>query len=255
MRSVTQLTLTQPCPESWAAMTPAATGRHCAACVKTVVDFSHMADAEILEYLARAGRDSICGRVRPAQLARPLQPVLPPPPTRWRTWLAALAAVWGLRESLGTAAPAQAPMEQRAAPALDLRPAQRRDSERLAPTLAVVTGTVVDASTGEAVAGATVLIHGTNIATAANAAGQFSLAIPAGRRADVALTIDIKSVGYEMQSKTLADFAGHQPLRIELPADTRMLGGMGVIVTPLQMPPATRPLHPLYGWLTRPFRS
>ncbi|MEJ7662873.1 MAG: hypothetical protein WKG07_26620 [Hymenobacter sp.] len=69
----------QPCPESWAAMTPTATGRHCAACAKTVVDFSRMSDGEILAFLARHASahspGKLCGRVAAPQLGRPLQPL------------------------------------------------------------------------------------------------------------------------------------------------------------------------------------
>ena len=46
-RSLT-LTIPEPCHESWATMTPAAQGRHCAACAKTVVDFSRMTDAQVV---------------------------------------------------------------------------------------------------------------------------------------------------------------------------------------------------------------
>ena len=53
-------------------MTPAGPGRHCAACAKTVVDFTQQTDAEILAYLARA-KGTSCGRIRADQLVRPLQ--------------------------------------------------------------------------------------------------------------------------------------------------------------------------------------
>lgn len=260
--TLVQLTIAQPCSESWAAMTPTATGRHCAACAKTVIDFTHLSDAEILEQLARAGRGGACGRFRAGQLQRPLQPVVVPPAARWRAWLAAAAAVWGLRESAGVAARAQVPTEQRAVPApaawQDMR---RNDYEGAGPAPAVVRGIVVDAATGEALPGVSVLIHGTTIGTATNMAGEFSLTIPADRRADASLTIDIIYLGYDRQTKSLADFAAGQPLRLQMALDTRVLGGIGmeVVVAPLKMPPA--PWHPrrFYYWskywLTRPFRS
>jgi hypothetical protein len=52
-------------------MTPASGGRHCAACQKTVVDFTQKTDAEILAALRQAAGQT-CGRLRPDQVGRPL---------------------------------------------------------------------------------------------------------------------------------------------------------------------------------------
>ena len=115
MRTTTTLHIPQPCPESWAAMSPTGTGRHCAACAKTVVDFTLKTDAEILAYLARAGNSRTCGRFAAGQLERPLQRAASAAPTaRWRAWLAAAVAVWGLREGFTFNAQAQAATEWRA---------------------------------------------------------------------------------------------------------------------------------------------
>ena len=115
MRPTTSLTIPQPCPESWAAMSPTATGRHCAACAQTVVDFTLKTDAEILAHLAGAASGRTCGRFAAGQLERPLQRAAPAAPTaRWRAWLAAAVAVWAVREGISAEAKAQAPTEWRA---------------------------------------------------------------------------------------------------------------------------------------------
>ena len=109
MRPPVSLTVPQPCSQSWAAITPATAGRHCAACEKTVVDFTLKTDAEILAYLAGAARGRTCGRFAAGQLERPLQrAVLAAPSGHWRAWVAAAVAVWGLREGNSAAAHAQA---------------------------------------------------------------------------------------------------------------------------------------------------
>lgn len=66
-----KLNIPQPCNESWHQMTPAARGRHCASCQKTVVDFSNSTDATILAYFKSANQ-SVCGRFKNEQLDRPL---------------------------------------------------------------------------------------------------------------------------------------------------------------------------------------
>ena len=115
MRQPVSLTIPQPCHQSWAAMTPTTAGRHCAACEKTVVDFTLKTDAEILAFLAGAVSGRTCGRFAAGQLERPLQRAVLAAPTRWRAWLAAAVAVWGLREGSSAAAHAQAaPAEWRA---------------------------------------------------------------------------------------------------------------------------------------------
>ena len=90
-------------------MTPTTAGRHCAACEKTVVDFTLKTDAEILAFLAGAVSGRTCGRFAAGQLERPLQRAAPAAPNgRWRAWLAAAVAVWGLREGNSLATHAQA---------------------------------------------------------------------------------------------------------------------------------------------------
>ena len=53
-------------------MTPNGCGRFCAACQKTVIDFTVMTDAEILD-IFRNSETIPCGRFFPEQLNRPLQ--------------------------------------------------------------------------------------------------------------------------------------------------------------------------------------
>jgi len=52
-------------------MQPAEKGRHCAACQKTVVDFTMMSDAEVIRHLAHSG-PNVCGRLAPDQVNRTL---------------------------------------------------------------------------------------------------------------------------------------------------------------------------------------
>ena len=79
-----------PCHEDWSAMQPEEQGRHCAACQKTVVDFTAMSDAQVVAYMSRAG-SQVCGRFAPDQLGRKLEEPAPVKRNRWVGWQLVLA--------------------------------------------------------------------------------------------------------------------------------------------------------------------
>jgi CarboxypepD_reg-like domain len=79
-----------PCTEDWNNMTPNQSGKFCASCQKTVVDFSRMSDAEIFNYFANFSGDT-CGRFTEKQLTAPLNaPMIGKPQNRWAWALSAL---------------------------------------------------------------------------------------------------------------------------------------------------------------------
>lgn len=228
-------------------MTPAAQGRHCAVCNKVVLDFTQKTDAEILAALRHASAP--CGRFRPEQLGRPLMPPAVPAP-RWRAWLAAAVALWGLREAAGNNAVAQQPASAQAQP-LHKAAAFPRPSEADVPTSSensVLRGRVVDASTGEGLPGVTVLAVGTTSGVSTAADGTFELRVPAE-----ASELSFSFIGYVSQRMALP--ASGEAVNIILAVDAHELAGEVVIAGGLQ----TRqpwPWHPraFWSWATRPFR-
>ena len=68
-----QLTIADPCHESWDQMTAAEQGRFCASCQKQVVDFSSMSDSQLAAFFKRPGGDSVCGRFFQDQLDRDIE--------------------------------------------------------------------------------------------------------------------------------------------------------------------------------------
>jgi hypothetical protein len=266
MPGSTTIRIPQPCSESWAAMTPTATGRHCAACQKTVVDFTLKTDAEILAYLARAAGARTCGRFAAGQLERPLQRAAPAAPTtRWRAWLAAAVAVWGLRETVGITAQAQTKMaiqrkmgEAKAIP--EHRQAQLNPDEVQLP-FRVLWGVVQDTA-GRAMPGATVLLKGTTIGTSTAADGRFELAVPV-QAAGKLCEVQVSYIGYLPQTITLEATSEENPtiLSVKLVEQAMMLGGVvPAMVIETKAYTAQPWWHPssLYYrskyWLTRPFR-
>jgi hypothetical protein len=81
-----QISIPEPCAQAWDDMRPVQGGRHCTHCQKTVVDFTHMTDAQLIEYLRK--HPYSCGRLRPEQLEIPLRQ----PPAQRYPWLKRIAA-------------------------------------------------------------------------------------------------------------------------------------------------------------------
>ena len=70
MKPTIKIQIPEPCSQSWDEMTPETGGRHCAACAKTVTDFTRMNDAQILELLHNSAGG--CGRFNTDQVNRDL---------------------------------------------------------------------------------------------------------------------------------------------------------------------------------------
>lgn len=254
----TTLRIANPCHESWAAMTPTSTGRHCAACQKTVVDFSQKTDAEILAALRQAAGET-CGRLRADQLHRPL--VVPTTAPRWRAWLgAALAAGSVLSASKASAQASSRHTSGRPASVASQPTNRANDIVTGAPMLlldnepAVLRGTVIDSTSHDPIPGVSVLIKGTTTVVSTDASGAFSLSAAAG---SAPVHLVFSSIGYISEERAVMP---GQPISVALAADTRMLGGLEVVVVGgiAQRP---WPWHPRRFfnwskyWITRPFRG
>ena len=68
MRSPINISIPEPCGESWHRMTPVPGGRHCDVCEKCIVDFTQSSDKEIWKAYQKEGE--ICGQFRADQLNR-----------------------------------------------------------------------------------------------------------------------------------------------------------------------------------------
>ena len=159
----------QPCAESWAAMTPDDTGRHCASCAKTVVDFSQKSTTEIMAYLAQPGHEKACGRFRAGQVSQ-----LP----RLISWQAAprLAASLAVVLTLTHCTP-DAPV---AVPTEAKVTAAAQDGQ-------LVRGRVLDRTSRQPLAGALIICEADTLCRTRTAAdGSFALVVPS-RLADTKL--------------------------------------------------------------------
>ncbi|RSK46554.1 carboxypeptidase-like regulatory domain-containing protein [Hymenobacter perfusus] len=209
------VTIPQPCHESWAAMTPAAQGRHCAACDKVVVDFTRLTDAEVVAYLSQTNGRS-CGRFRAEQLSRPLRVTADAPVSR--RWLAAALAVLGL----GVAGPAgaqtksTAPQEQRQLPS-EAAVSTATAADR------IIRGRVTYAGSGEGLPGVTVLLKGTTIGVSTNSDGTFELPLPDS--VDYEQLVLFTTVGFISEEHKLGSLLT-KPGSIAIQLDTDVKGGL-----------------------------
>jgi hypothetical protein len=250
-------------------MTPTANGRHCAACQKTVVDFTWKTDAEILAYLASASGET-CGRLRSDQQNRALvaAPAAASPAPRWRAWLATALALWGTRESAGLGAAAHAAP----APSAHHSPGK---AQRHRPAAKLLQGVVRNAATHEPLAGVAVFLKGENRSATTDSSGHFSLRLPAGRPS-ARRRLVLHRAGYLSRQLPLAAApstvqlalhpdpaaAGVEVVAVQWKREERMISGAvtwPVVAAeqapvPPATPPATVPTHGFFYWLTRPFR-
>lgn len=212
----TSIRIPEPCAESWAAMTPTGLGRHCAACQKTVVDFTQKTDAEILAYLAGATGET-CGRLSSDQQNRPLRPDMPNrPAARWRAWLALALAAWGLRAS-----PAAAADKQPASATSAVQPRKKAGTRPL-PAPKLLHGTVRDAATQEPLAGVAVFLKGENRSATTDSAGRFRLRLPA-RRPRTGRALILHYAGYQSEN-VLVPASPSAALQLVLQADPAAAG-------------------------------
>lgn len=229
-----RITIPEPCAESWAFMTPAEQGRHCAACTKTVIDFSRLTDAEVLAYLSRVKGPS-CGRFRAEQLNRPLREA----PVAWapQRWAAAALAVLGL----GAAAPAvaQQPLPQTLTQQTMTMGMVATNTPPVLPDR-VMRGRVT-ATSGQGLSGVTVLVEGTQHGTSTRADGSYELELPVGMSA---ARLVFSSIGFKTTT-----ISSSQAEMVSLEASYDML--MGLVVTKSGHWYTPRGL---WQRLTRPFR-
>lgn len=66
-------TIPEPCDKNWNEMMPEGNGRFCGSCEKSVVDFTHMPDFSIVNYLENHKHEKVCGRFTKPQLERVYQ--------------------------------------------------------------------------------------------------------------------------------------------------------------------------------------
>ncbi|MBK7883748.1 MAG: hypothetical protein IPJ81_08070 [Chitinophagaceae bacterium] len=177
-----QISIPEPCHESWQLMTPTEKGRFCSACAKEVIDFSKMTDDEVLNYFTKKTTADVCGRVLPGQLNRNIaKPVTIAQKVTWY-WKYLVAAVL-----LFTKVPAKA--QNSKVGEISTTPTNQQTCNTTRGTIAVkpavkdtavneiYKGKIVDAN-GKGIPGATIKkLTETGVGVITDTAGNFIIAI------------------------------------------------------------------------------
>ncbi len=166
-----KISIPKPCSENWNQMTPTQKGAFCQSCSKEVLDFTNTSKTELARKLDTD--QNICGRFKPEQLNTPL-------PSITRSNFKRNAALLGFTSVLAMAIPTVA-----TAQSVKKTPAHQVETDfvlgRIAPRptqndTITIKGFI---SNGEQpLAGASVVLEGTNISVRANHDGQYELSIP-----------------------------------------------------------------------------
>jgi hypothetical protein len=196
MRNKLHLHIPTPCHEEWNDMKPVQEGRFCFSCQKSVVDFTNMSDAEIINYFKKPSTGSVCGRFQDHQLNRDI--LGPRKNLPWIKYFFQFALPAFLFSIKGEA--------QKGKPQIVIE--TFKDNQvlgKMAATIpekefadsVIVNGTVEDAK-GSTLPGATVIVKGTNKGVVSNANGSFSIAI---KRDTFPVVLITSYVGFQSEER------------------------------------------------------
>lgn len=188
------LSIPMPCHENWDNMTPTEKGKFCAACQKTVVDFTNMSDRQIAVFFKKTG--SVCGRFGSTQLNRELTL-----PKKSLPWLHSFFQIALPAFLLSLKASAQTDVKGKVA--VCTQPLKSSNDSIKAPQSEIQDGLLfkgkVVSEDGKPIAGATVLIYGTKTGTQTSDSGSFYFE----HVKDEQMTVEVSAVGFQTKTVTL----------------------------------------------------
>lgn len=206
-----KISIPEPCHQDWNAMTIVdVQRRHCAACDRTLTDFTTMTDAEIGRHLRRHS-GKICGRIRASQLKRKLAVNGPRNFGGARAAAAAAGLLLTVPAVGQSVPPPQTALHQQVNQPLSEDPISSSNNQSLCSENLTITGVVTD-DTGEPLIGASLLVMGTTTGTVTDIDGKYSLEI--SRSAPV--TLQISYTGFATLEKKITEAMIRQPAQVDL---------------------------------------
>jgi hypothetical protein len=161
-----KLSIPTPCHEDWNTMTATQSGKFCASCQKTVIDFSLMSDAEIIHYFSDF-KGETCGRLTEKQLNSVIaEPLVLKPNYRWAYALSALL--------LPTVAASQTVKNSVPTEIRDPLVFEAKNDENVSTIEIKLKGVIIDIH-GQPLVGASIHLKGTKLGAIAGIEGNFHL--------------------------------------------------------------------------------
>jgi hypothetical protein len=157
-----------PCSENWGEMTPADKGRHCAACQKTVIDFTIFTDREIINFFKENKGKNTCGHFLSSQLDHEIAESNLTPRFSHMV-LKRVAASLLFLQTLATSGWSQA---------IKPKAAQHAKTPSVSEKGRILKGMVMDYLTKEQLHGVIIRISGTSIEAMTDYYGRFRMPLP-----------------------------------------------------------------------------
>ncbi|GAB3943274.1 hypothetical protein GCM10028805_09250 [Spirosoma harenae] len=220
-----QLIIPNPCQQRWQDMEAGETGRFCAHCQKTVVDFTAMSDQQLVGYFL-AQPKKVCGRFTAEQLHRAsIAGLSVRTGSRSQHWINLIAAgliSWSTSQASPNPLFSQA-QEVNTAHSLysvdqtvePLHPHTTNDS------LGVIKGQVLSRADNKPLAGVIIQVKGTSRGTFTDKDGSFTLPIPDYQ--DDKLVVVAVFIGFTTQEIHVSA-SRNEALLVKLSEDTTLLG-------------------------------
>lgn len=243
-----QLSIPQPCKESWDDMKSSGEGRHCTNCNKTIIDFSLYSDKQLLEFIKKS-KDQLCGRLSVAQVNRPIFYAEPQ-----NHFLHKL--LFGSALTIGIACSANANYNPNQKPLIEQYELIKDNSAQEQPTgdstKKAIEGVVMDADNNEPLpfCAVAIILNGQVMITAtSDINGRFQLKVP-DSLAHNKLTLLATCLGYNELKKDIVPSKIKSNINLGLKASELHIVGMMIYSPPADLDPThqtwrkgDRPLH------------
>ncbi|BAU53629.1 carboxypeptidase-like regulatory domain-containing protein [Mucilaginibacter gotjawali] len=229
MIAITNISIPEPCQQSWQQMEDRDAGRHCTHCSKTVVDFTKMSGDEILAYLSAT--KNVCGRFNEPQLVAVNQQTCQeelPVNYGWKKWILAIGML-GSAAFFKAAAQTKPPVGQTTEQGEYSKPPQNRIIGKVyMPDSArgqVIKGRILD-ETNMPLPGASVRILPGNTVAVTDVNGDFTLRTSPG-----VTKLSVSYIGY-VSKELVVDNSVNAVCEVKLQLSPAIMGDIVIVKTP-----------------------
>lgn len=221
MAKYLNLQIPQACNQDWNTLLPDQKGKFCLSCQRKVIDFTTMNDRDLLQFF-RNHNGPTCGRFNSVQLGKDL--LIPKKKIPWLRYLFQFT-IPAFLLSLKSSGQSTSKLKQDTEMVRMIQPSMGTpvvvvQKGTIATNPYTIQGTVKD-NTGNAVAGASIIIKGTHKGVAADRNGHFSLEVIGTR-----IVVEISAVGYSTQEIQIP--AGQT--EVDVTMSPQIMGFVGEVV-------------------------